>query len=389
MTTPRFRPWVRAMAARDQAEESRTSTPLELLFDLCFAVAVSQAASELHHGLSRGHAAEALVAYGLVFFAIWWAWMNFTWFASAYDTDDVPYRWKVFLQISGVLVLAAGIPRAFERRDFAMVTLGYVIMRVGLVAHWLRAAHADPAHRRTSLRYAVGVVIVQTGWIALQLIPEGLWILGWCVLAPAELALPIWAERSRMTPWHPHHIVDRYCCFTLIVLGEAVLSSTVAIQTAIDEGHLSLSLMSIATGGLLVVFSMWWVYFDRPAERVLEDRRFVFVWGYGHLPVFAAVAAVGAGIELSIDAATGHTEVSPYEAALAVAIPLAVFILLVWSLLVRRLHPSVFATVTFFAATALVLIATVAPLPVFAVGAAASTLMLISLCLPATEVAGA
>jgi low temperature requirement protein LtrA len=32
----------------------------------------------------------ALTSYLIVFFAIWWAWMNFTWFASAYDTDDVP-----------------------------------------------------------------------------------------------------------------------------------------------------------------------------------------------------------------------------------------------------------------------------------------------------------
>jgi low temperature requirement protein LtrA len=385
MTARRGRPWIRPMAARDQAEERRTSTPLELLFDLCFAVAVSQAASELHHGLAHGRAAEALVAYGLVFFAIWWAWMNFTWFASAYDSDDVPYRWKVFLQIAGVLVLSAGIPRAFERRDFAMVTLGYVIVRVGLVAQWLRAAHADPAHRRTSLRYAGGVVIVQAGWIALQFIPPGLWIAGWCVLAPAELALPVWAERPRMTPWHPHHIVDRYGCFTLIVLGEAVLSSTVAIQTAIDEGHLSLSLVSIAAGGLLVVFSMWWVYFDRPAERVLEDRKFAFVWGYGHLPVFAAVAAVGAGIEVAIDAATGHAHLSPMEAAVAVALPLAVFILLLWTLLVRRLHRGRFATAMFFGATALVLLATAAPLPVFAVGAAASTLVVISQCLPTAK----
>ena len=36
--------------------------------------------------------------------------MNFTWFASAYDTDDVPYRLLTFVQIAGVLVLAAGVP---------------------------------------------------------------------------------------------------------------------------------------------------------------------------------------------------------------------------------------------------------------------------------------
>ena len=49
----------------------------------------------------------------MVFFAIWWAWMNFTWFASAYDNDDVPYRLLTFVQIAGVLILAAGVAAAF------------------------------------------------------------------------------------------------------------------------------------------------------------------------------------------------------------------------------------------------------------------------------------
>ena len=43
--------------------------------------------------------------------------MNFTWFASAYDRRR-PYRVTVFVQMAGVLVLAAGVPRFLEDRDF-------------------------------------------------------------------------------------------------------------------------------------------------------------------------------------------------------------------------------------------------------------------------------
>ena len=49
-----------------------------------------------------------------VFFAIWWAWMNFTWFASSYGIDDVAYRLLTMVQMGGVLVLAAGIPAAID-----------------------------------------------------------------------------------------------------------------------------------------------------------------------------------------------------------------------------------------------------------------------------------
>ena len=60
-------------------------------------------------------------------------------FASAYDTDDVAYRLATFVQITGSLILAAGIPRSFDARDFSVVTFGYVVMRIALVGQWLRA----------------------------------------------------------------------------------------------------------------------------------------------------------------------------------------------------------------------------------------------------------
>src|SRR5258708_28302763 len=135
------------MSGRDPGEEHRASTPLELLFDLTFVVAVALAALELREALGHGHAAHALVAYAIIFFAVWWAWVNFTWFASAYDTDDVPYRLLTLLQMAGVLVFSAGITAAFEHFDFATCVAGYVIMRMALVAQWLRAAREHPEGR--------------------------------------------------------------------------------------------------------------------------------------------------------------------------------------------------------------------------------------------------
>src|ERR1044072_904571 len=102
------------MAARDLTEPHRVSSPLELLFDLTFVAAASQIVGRLAHATEQGHGLEAVGPFLIVFFAIWWAWMNFTWFASAYDTDDVPYRVMTLLQMAGVLVLAAGVPAAFE-----------------------------------------------------------------------------------------------------------------------------------------------------------------------------------------------------------------------------------------------------------------------------------
>jgi low temperature requirement protein LtrA len=101
------------MVGRDPGNEFRAATPLELFFDLVFVVAVSLAADRLDYALAEGRVTGSLLSYGLVFFGIWWAWVNFTWFASAYDTDDVVYRLFVFVTITGALVLARGRPAPF------------------------------------------------------------------------------------------------------------------------------------------------------------------------------------------------------------------------------------------------------------------------------------
>ena len=149
------------MAGRDPGEAHRASTPLELFFDLTFVVAVSQAAAALHHGLVDGHAGRALAGFPLVFFAIWWAWMQFTWFASAYDTDDVPYRLAVLVQLSGALVLAAGVPRALDARDFGVCTLGYVMMRMAVVVIMAAAQQpgAGEVHAKPERGYGDGLAV--------------------------------------------------------------------------------------------------------------------------------------------------------------------------------------------------------------------------------------
>ena len=53
-------PWVRRMSGRDPGEAHRASTPLELLFDLTFVVAVARAGIELRDALAQGHAGHAL-----------------------------------------------------------------------------------------------------------------------------------------------------------------------------------------------------------------------------------------------------------------------------------------------------------------------------------------
>jgi low temperature requirement protein LtrA len=324
--------WIVPMRARSPQESHRAATPLELFFDLVFVVAVSQAAVQLHHAIAEGHGAEAGFSFGLLFFGIWWAWMNFTWFASSFDINDIPYRLVIFVQMTGALIFASGIEAAFTEFDLRVAVLGYIVMRVASVIHWLRAAWSDPRYRPASLRYAAGTVAVQVAWIGLLFVPEQYGQAVFVVLAIIELLIPVWAEAASPTPWHPHHIVERYGLFTVLVLGESILSTSVAIRSALDEDGMTGNLTSIILGALLIVYSLWWLYFYQPVYHFMDSMRAAFVWAYGHFFIFGVTAAVGAGLAVVIDYVTHHAEISAQEAGMAVALPVAIYVLSLWIL---------------------------------------------------------
>jgi low temperature requirement protein LtrA len=324
---------LRRLTARGRDEAHRVASPLELFFDLCFVVAIAQAGVQLVHAVVEGQAGHGILNYAMQFFAIWWAWMNFTWFASAYDNDDVLYRVVTLVQIAGVLVLAAGVSRAFQNHDFFVVWLGYVIMRLAMAAQWLRAARSAEGPERTmALRYAGGVLLCLVGWLGLVLLPEPArpWV--FLVMVIAELSVPLYAEKDYSTSWHPHHISERYGLFTIIVLGETIAAATVAVKSGVDEHDALGELLPIAAGGLLIVFSAWWIYFVVPIHGHLRSNGQAFLWGYGHYLIFASAAAIGAGLQVAVEEAVGKAHISTLAASSAVTLPTALYLLAVWGL---------------------------------------------------------
>jgi low temperature requirement protein LtrA len=345
------------MSGRASDERHRVSSPLELLFDLTFVVAIAQVATQLSHRIAEGAAVSGIGPYLMVFFAIWWAWMNFTWFASAYDTDDVPYRLLTLVQMGGVLVLAAGVPSAFAGGNFTAITIGYLIMRIGLVSQWVRAAIEHPDGRATALRYAIGITVVQLGWLSRLAFPPEWGVWSFLVLAAADLSVPLWAERTGMTSWHPHHIAERYGLFTIIVLGESVAAATTGVQRGLDHSGLTVPLVTIAASGLILLFALWWLYFLEPAGDGLEaHRRLSFFWGYGHYFVFASLAAVGAGLEVAVERGSGGIETPDAVVEYAIAIPVAVFLVMLWVLHARLVVQLVIRPVAIVVAVGLVLL---------------------------------
>lgn len=222
--------------------------------------------------------------------------------------------------------------------DYRAITFGYLVTRAGLIAQWLRVAVDDPGHRRTALRNAWGSAIVQLGWVLRLLVPAQWNVSIVLVLAALDMSVPLWAARTGQSSWNAKHIAERYALFVIILLGEGVLAAFSGVQSALHARGVSPSLIVVSAAALLIAFSLWWLYYAQPAEEGLRRRRdFSYAWGYAHYLIFAALAALGAGLEVAVIATGRHIEVSKQVLAAAVALPVAVFLVTVWAVHARLL----------------------------------------------------
>ena len=339
---------LRKMAGRDPHEPHRTATPLELLFDLTFVIAFGAAASEFAHAMAAEHFLAGFAGFGFAIFAVCWAWINFTWFASAYDTDDWIYRLMTMLQMVGVLILALGIPDMFASLehgghvDNAVMVAGYVVMRVAMVGQWLRAARQDPARRSACLTYAGAVTVAQLGWIAAIFAHTSLVVTLALVvlLVGVEMLGPYLAERRTSgTPWHAHHISERYGLLAIIALGEGVVGTVATLSAVVQHQGWTADAILVALAGTGLTFGMWWVYFVVPSADVLHVRRETSFWfGYLAIVLFGAIVATGAGLHIAAYYLEGHSELGSVATVLTVVIPVGAYlgtVYLLYALLLR------------------------------------------------------
>jgi low temperature requirement protein LtrA len=214
-------------------------------------------------------------------------------------------------------------------------------MRVPQILLWLRAAREDPSHRKNAYSYVLIISIAQVGWLltAIVPLPVGVTVTALVVLALFEMIAPVVATRSYgYSPWNAGHLAERFALLTLITIGEVIAGTTAAVAALTQEAGWSPEAVLIASSGLVMAAAVWWTYFLVPSRLVLERRpERAFPWRYAHLALFGSIAAIGAGLHLTT-IAMEHGGVSLLGIALALAVPLAITIVLIfltWSVLLR------------------------------------------------------
>jgi low temperature requirement protein LtrA len=385
----------RRFSGRDPEEGHRAATPLELLYDLTLVVAFGVAADELAHFVADDHVLGGVAGFAFAAFGASWAWINYSWFASAYDTDDWVFRLATLVQMAGVIVFSLGLPQMFESIDHGdtldngvMVT-GYLVMRLALLFLWWQVSRQDPARREAARTYIATIGIAQAGWVVMVLVdlPVVTTFLLFVPLFAIEFAGPFLAERKAHTPWHPHHIAERYGLLVIITLGEVILGTVAALNALVHgEAGWTADAVLLAVAGLGLTFGCWWMYFSLAwGEPLARDRGHSFAFRYGHLAIFGPLAAMGAGLHVAAYALEGEAKIGETGVVLSVVIPVAIFALALYAL-----YSVIFRTADRFhlwllAGTALLLLTAVL---LAAAGAGATASLLVVALAPVVTVVG-
>lgn len=271
-------------------------TWLELFYDLLFVAAVSKATHVLLHAEHGIIPMEYLFKFVLIFVPIWWGWVGQTLFINRFGQDIFIQRILIILQLFFVLIMTASLSPDFDQY-YIPFFIGYIGSRALTAFQYFWAHRAKTAHQQVTASYLgkhflFGILISTVSLFFDSWIRYAILYLGIAV----DIVLPLIGRRHLVkTPINTHHLFERFALFTLILLGESVISILAVLQ--FNNWELSSVLFIVFTA--LLVIAMWWQYFDNIETKVSKD---IHTAGqtiiYGHLFVYLSLSMIAASIQL-------------------------------------------------------------------------------------------
>jgi len=268
--------------------------PLELFYDLAVVVLVAQAAHRLAGHLTWGGLGEFIV----VFVLVWIAWANGSLHHELHGHDDARARNTFLLQVLLLAAMGAFIPQAGGARGAAFAVAAAVLFAV-LAVLWLLAGRGDrPEYRRSSRLFVTGTAAFAVLLAGTVFLPASARVPAWGLLDAAYLA-GFAAVIIRESPAPAAALVvtgsitERFGAFIIIVLGETITG----VVAGLSAEPVSAITLAVGLVAIMVGFGAWWTYFDfaghrQPAAAPVASTQ----WILGHLPLTAAIAAIGAAM---------------------------------------------------------------------------------------------
>lgn len=289
---PKRKLWERpVLHYEEDLDEHRSVSWLELFFDLFFVVCIAQ----LTHGLAAHPSWSAFGEFVLLFIPIWWVWIGFTYYNERFESNGLENRLFTFALMVPVIGLAAFAHGAMDE-TFMGFALSYVGARIVVTYLWLRATIYVKEFRETGFRLVGGFILHIILIVASVFCdaPVRYWLFAFALLTELILPLTTIPHQAKLPKFSTSKLPECFGLFVIIVLGEMVVG---VVSGLAAEEHVELHLFFDAIFGVALGLSMWWIYFDFIARRPPKvGAGWAFAWGYLHMPLVIAIAAIGAGV---------------------------------------------------------------------------------------------
>jgi len=299
MSTPERERTPRVTAAlRD--EDTEQVTPLELLFDLVFVLAITQCTALMARSPTWDGLAKGLLVLGL----LWWAWVGYAWLTSVVDPEEGMVQLVIFGAMAALLVVALSIPDAFGHLGL-LFAIAYGFVRAAQLALFTVASRDDPPLRK-SVKGLAGSTALGVGLLAVSSftdggVQEGLWLAALVLdmIGPYFFGADGWKLV-------PGHFAERHGLIVLIALGESIVAIGVGSSAGVTAGVVAAAVLGMAVAGI-----MWWLYFDvvalvakrrlanatagRERNEIARDS-----YSYLHFPMVAGIVLLALGLKQTL-----------------------------------------------------------------------------------------
>lgn len=302
--------------ASSQGDEPRHATWLELFFDLVFVLSMAELAHLLHaHPDWKG-----LVSFVALFIPVWWLWIDFSYYADQFDVDRGIYRLAYFGVMFGIVITALTIPNALSDGSINFAA-AYAALRLIIIVLYMQAWRHVPVSRDITARYIASFSVAFFLWLASMVIPPPVRFGVWAIALLIEISNgPITHLTVRSIPQQDSHMDERFGLFIIIVLGEALI----AVASGVSDTNWGVPSVLSAVGGFAIALSLWWMYFERADETVIDRALHgskttmlrAYIYGYSHVLAFMGIVATGVGVQFAIEATAGEAFTLPMHVAL-------------------------------------------------------------------------
>jgi low temperature requirement protein LtrA len=283
-----MRLWKPPMFRSGEEEEDRRVDWLELFFDLAFVAVIAA----LGHSLSDHISFEVFAQYIIMFASMWVIWRHGAIYADRFETEDVGFRISILTIMAAVIGMAVGA-HIGEADGFRIFGIAYMAANAYIMSLWLRGGYHNPYCMRQARYLSIFHMISITFWaIALVVgVPGGWWIAAIALIGDFSGPLLTAHIQDNLPKLSTNHLTERFGLFTIIVLGEAVLSIASGMNELTINSPFS---WFAAICAQLLVTGLFWLYFDQiivrtPPQSALR-RNLV---QYLHFPLAVSISVLG------------------------------------------------------------------------------------------------